>query len=138
MQFPTMEVDGIRRPVIPIIVESSTGRKLIVDALVDTGSDITLFPEAVATALQIDLSESPPLPLSSALGVIAHYRSANVMLELRRGTEEILYWPATAGFLSRPMVYSILGTKGFFEHFGLEYHASAGRVALVPSEIDAI
>lgn len=133
MRFPTMEVDGIRRPVVPVIVESLSGEKLIVDALIDTGSDITLLPEAFAAALNIDLSEAPEQSLSSALGTIATYRSEDVFLELRRSPSETLRWRATVGFLSRQMVYSILGTKGFFEFFAIAYDAAAGHVEIIQS-----
>ncbi|MGE4001395.1 MAG: aspartyl protease family protein [Planctomycetaceae bacterium] len=131
-----MPMDSIRRPIIPVIIESPAGRRLIVDALVDTGSDITLFPEDVASNLGIDLTESPARPLSSALGVIADYRSAEVVLELRRGTSELFRWRTSVGFLSRQMVYSIVGTKGFFEFFALRYDASAGQLELLPNAAD--
>ena len=56
MQCPTMAVAGLHRPIIPLVIESAQGSRLIIDALVDTGSDITLFPEGVANSLDISLA----------------------------------------------------------------------------------
>ena len=134
MRLPTIARNGQRRPLIPILVESSAGKQLIVDALVDTGADVTLFPSAVADILAIDLTNAPERPLSSALGVITKYREHEVILELRRAPGEIQRWRTTVGFVARPMVYSILGTQGFFEFFGLNYHASAEWLELRPDQ----
>lgn len=48
MKFPTMAVDGLHRPIIPLLVESPGGKQLIVDALVDTDLprlDVTRMPK---------------------------------------------------------------------------------------------
>jgi hypothetical protein len=102
----------------------------MVDALIDTGSDVTLFPEAVAAALHLDLSSRPLKPLSSALGVVAMYREAEVWLELRRPPDQTHRWRAVVGFLPRRMAFSILGTKGFFESLVLRYDATGRSVDL--------
>ena len=134
MQFPTMATDGCYRPIIPVLIESPAGRRLIVDALVDTGSDVTLFPEAFAAALEINLGGQLRRPVTSALGIVAHYRQSEVLLELRRAPEEIVRWKATVGFLARRMAYGILGTRGMFEFFrsgervGFRKRAGAPRV----------
>ena len=132
MQFPTMAIDGLHRPIIPLLVESAAGHQLIVDALVDTGSDITVFPEAVAQALGIDLTEAAQRSVSSALGVVGIYREAEVTLELRRVLDEVYRWKATVGFLPRSMAYSMLGTTGFFEFFALKYDAPQHMLEIEP------
>ena len=55
------------------------------------------------------------------------------MLELRR-PPEIIRWRATIGFTERPMSYGILGTRGFFEFFRLEYDARAGFLIIEPND----
>jgi hypothetical protein len=133
MRFPTIARDGCRRPLVPVLLESQEGNRLIVDALIDTGADVTLFPAAIAESLGIDLTNAPDRPLSSALGVIATYREHEISLELRRAPNEIHQWRTAVGFISRPMVYGILGTRGFFEFFTLTYHAADEWVQLDPS-----
>lgn len=131
MRFPTMALDGLQRPVVPIMLESPGRRRLIVDALVDTGSDVTLFPEGFAAALDINLDGLPEKPLTSALGVIANYRESEVFLELRRDSESVR-WRTSVGFLPLKMGYSILGTNGFFEFFHLGYNAGDSWIDLIP------
>jgi hypothetical protein len=123
MRFPTMAMAGRHRPIVPLLVESTSGRRLILDALVDTGSDVTLLPEAVAQALDIELTETAERSVTSALGVAGTYRQMEVILELRRAQGEIYSWKTTVGFLPRRMAYSILGTAGFFEYFTFRYVA---------------
>src|SRR5262245_45329618 len=68
MRFPTMSRGALARPILPLIVEGAGGQRLIVDALIDTGADLTLFPIDVAVALGIDLTGLPQIPVGSALG----------------------------------------------------------------------
>ncbi|MGH7126957.1 MAG: hypothetical protein ACREIV_00200 [Planctomycetaceae bacterium] len=84
-----MAAGTLHRPIIPVLIESAAGKQLLLDALVDTGSDITLFPEAVAGALGLDLTSSPQRPLSSALGAVGNYGESQVALELRRAPGEV-------------------------------------------------
>jgi len=129
-----MPTDGLHRPIIPVLIESPGGKRLVVDALIDTGSDITIFPDAFAEALDINLTSRPERPVNSALGVIATYRESEVLLELRRAPDEIFQWKTIVGFLPRRMAYSILGTKGFFEFFSLNYDARQQSLEIQPHD----
>ena len=132
MQFPTMPTDGIRRPVVPLTLETIDGAtRIIVDALIDTGSDITLFSADVATLLGINLGSDGNKPVTSALGTGDSYWPAELFLELRR-FPELLRWKATVGFLPRQMAYGLLGTKGFFEFFRLRYDARQNILDIEP------
>jgi hypothetical protein len=121
MRFPTMRRDGLHRPIIALVAESLTGTRWVIDALVDMGSDRTLFPERMARSLGIDLVGLPSSPISSALGSTGIFTSAELILELRR-SRKVLRWRTAVGFVSRPMSYGILGTKGFFEFFKIKYN----------------
>lgn len=123
MQFQTVSLDGPRRPLIPVFVESDSGQRLIVDGLVDTGSDLTLFPERVAVKLGLDLSQSVELPLRTGVGINGSHRECEVVLELRWG-REVHRWRTKVGIYPGQMRYCLLGTKGFFDFFDLNYSAS--------------
>ena len=123
MQFRTVSLDGPRRPLIPIFVESDSGKRLIVDGLVDTGSDLTLFPERVAVTLGLDVSQSADLPLRTGVGINGSHRECEVILELR-WEGHAHRWRTRVGIYPGQMRYCLLGTKGFFEFFDLNYSAS--------------
>ncbi len=127
MRFPTMPIDGIRRPIIALHVEGPRGKRILIDALVDMGSDLTLLPDDVAPILDIDLASVPTCELYSALGTRGLYRACELILELRR-FPEVTRWKASVGFLARPMAYAILGTKGFFEYFAVSYNSRQGVI----------
>jgi len=131
MRFPTMPIDGIRRPIIALHVESPNGKKILIDALVDMGSDLTLLPDDAARMLDIDLSNVSSSQILSALGTQASYKPYELVLELRR-LPDVTRWKASVGFLARPMAYAILGTKGFFEFFAVSYNSPLGVIDLTP------
>jgi len=106
--------------VIPVFVESNSGSRLIVDGLVDTGSDLTLLPERVAIKLGFDISQAAELPLKTGVGISGSYRECEVVLEIR-WEEESLRWRTQVGIYPGQMRYCLLGNKGFFEFFDLNY-----------------
>ena len=70
MRFPTLAKQHIHRPIVAVHIQASVGRWLSIDALVDTGSDVSLFPESLARRLALDLRGVSPTPLTSALGTL--------------------------------------------------------------------
>ena len=132
MRFSTMVKGGRSRPVLPLIVESLSGQRIVIDALLDTGADLSLLPVDVAIALGIDLLTLPQTPVSSALGQQLTYAPLDLMMELR-SMPDVYRWRAHVGILSQSMTYSILGTRGFFEHFRLCYEWSAQLIEIEPS-----
>ena len=122
MQFPTLAKDQVRRPIVPVRLLGPNRHWSTIDALIDTGSDITLFPERLAERLGVDLTDIAEVPLTSALGTIATYRAVELTLELRR-FPDTMRWQGVVGFLPRHMTYGLLGTRGFFEFFDVQYSA---------------
>ena len=116
MRYPITLLGQQRRPIVSVMAESPSGVRVVLDALVDSGSDITLFPISLAERLKLDLTGIAPVPIQTALGPTAAYLPSELLLELRR-PPQVVRWKATIGFLPRSMAYGILGTKGFFEHF---------------------
>ena len=133
MQFPTTKLrDGIQRPLMMLHLESANRRRVNVDALVDTGADISLFSFSTAAQLGIDLTNAPELPIGSAIGTLTTYRTAEVIIEIRR-SPEVFRWQTTVGFVPHRMAYAMLGTRGFFEFFRLAYDASVSSFEIEPS-----
>ena len=122
MQFPTLAKDQVRRPIVPVRLLGQNGRWSTIDALIDTGADITLFPERLAERLGVNLTDIAEVPLTSALGTIATYRAVELTLELRR-FPDTMRWQGVVGFLPRHMTYGLLGTRGVFEFFDVQYSA---------------
>ena len=112
MRFPTLITDDRARPIIPLIVQSPSGERALVDALVDTGADISLFSETVAEAQGLDLTGVPESPIRSPLGHAGTYRAVELSLELRR-RPDVLQWRGTVGFVPLRLTYALLGTRGF-------------------------
>lgn len=59
MRFPTLAKDEIHRPIVALRLQGPTGRWAHIDVLLDTGSDVCLFPESLAQRLGIDLASLP-------------------------------------------------------------------------------
>ena len=129
MQFPTLIRQNVRRPIIAVTIHGPHGLSLQTDALIDTGSDVTLFSCDVAHRLKIDLTGISSLPVMTAVGPVATYQPFELTLEIRR-PPDVIRWTGRAGFLPRPMSLGILGTKGFFEFFDLNYSARIHRVEI--------
>lgn len=132
MRFPTLFRSHIARPIIAVQLESPNGDRVYSDVLIDTGADVTLMPMDLADSLDIDLARSPEVALTSAIGGECRYRPSELILELRR-FPEVIRWKTTVGFTERTMSYGILGTRGFFEFFRLEYDARVGSVIVEPT-----
>ena len=134
MQFPTLIRQNLDRPIIAVTIHGPHGLSLQTDALIDTGSDVTLFSSDVAHRLKIDLTGLPELPVMTAVGPIATYQPFELTLEIRR-PPEVVRWKGRVGFLPRPMSLGILGTKGFFEFFDMNYSHRNRRVEIAACDL---
>jgi hypothetical protein len=132
VQFPTLTKDQVRRPIVPVRLLGPNGRWSTIDALIDTVADVTLFPERLAERLGVTLTGVAEIPLTSALGTIAIYRAVELTQELRR-FPDTLRWQGMVGFLPRHMTYGLLGTRGFFEFFDVQYSARRCFTEIQPS-----
>jgi hypothetical protein len=79
LEFPYMHLPGgLKRPIIAVIIEGPGGRRLL-DGLLDTGSDRTIFPEREAKAIGVPLSGPADGSIRTAGGVAIAYRLAEVI-----------------------------------------------------------
>lgn len=132
MRFPTLVRDGKERPIVAGTVNVPGQYPVVFDALVDTGADVSLFPHSVADRLGLDLSQLPDVTVFAAIGGQCHYHLHEVELELRRAPG-VFRWKGSVGFVGREMSYAILGTRGFFQHFDLNYSNSRQTIDIAPA-----
>jgi hypothetical protein len=131
LEFPYMHLPGgITRPIIAIGIEGPGGRRLL-DGLVDSGSDRTVFPQREAATLGIQLPVLPDGSLQTAGGVAITYRLADLVLELR-ASGKIARWKATVAFAEDPLSLIHLGTRGCLEYFHTTLMGPEQKVALNP------
>lgn len=136
MGYPLVPLGGRRdrpRPIIPVTVGGPTSSSLH-HALVDSGSDDTVFPEWVARMIGIDLTNAPT---RTAGGVATHrvtLRYAVVTLNLT-DFQENREWRAWVGFTPASMRYPILGFAGCLQFFDALFHGSREKVELTVNDL---
>lgn len=126
MQSPT----GIVRPMIAIAIEGPGGRRLL-DGLVDTGADRTIFPAREAAIVGLSLPANVDGTIKTAGGVMIPYRVTDAVLELR-GSGASVRWRTSVAFADEPLAIIHLGTRGFLEYFHCTFLGPEKRMRLVP------
>ena len=119
---------GRPRPVFEVTIIGPV-KSRPVPALLDTGSDDTVFTLATAAAIGLDLSAAPT---GSASGVGPGgftIRYAEVTLRLTDG-KEFREWPARVGFTAAPLKRALLGFAGFLQFFTATFDGHRERVEL--------
>lgn len=81
LEFPFVALPGgVERPIIPVILEGAAGRRLL-DGLLHTGADRTLFPEREAKAVGLRLPAMPDghaeRPVASRFPIVSRMRSSS-------------------------------------------------------------
>lgn len=106
------------RPLAAVRLFGPAGSALL-DALVDSGADDTVFPEQVAAALGIDLTNAPSGTAAGVGGSPAALKYAEVLLRLDDGRER-REWQAWVGFTSAKSQYPMLGFAGCLQFFDFQ------------------
>jgi hypothetical protein len=131
LEFPYMQLPGgITRPIIAVVLEGPIGRRLL-DGLLDTGSDRTIFPQREAAAVGISLPQSPDGSFKTAGGTPIAYRLAQVVLELR-SSGLLVRWRTEVAFAEDPLSLIHLGTRGFLEFFHSMFMGPEKKIILAP------
>jgi hypothetical protein len=131
LDFPYVTLPGgIERPMLPVILEGPVGRRLL-DGLLDSGCDRTLFPEREARAVGLQLPARPDGHIRTAGGVAIPYRLAETVLELRRSAT-VVRWRTSIAFAPEPLQIIHLGYRGFLQYFHGTFEGPEKRVMLDP------
>jgi hypothetical protein len=100
------------RPIVPVMVKGFVVRRRA-RAVVDTGSNDSIFPAKLANVLGIALGKS----ISHALVWQSFpLQFATVDLELSDGWADFR-WSASVGFSAAPIPYALLGIRGCLQFF---------------------
>jgi hypothetical protein len=102
----------------------------VAHALLDTGSDDSVFPEDIATRIGIDLS-SAPTGTGRGVGASpsASLRYAEVTLRIATATEQ-REWSGWVGFTAGPLRRPLLGYAGFLQFFDITFRGAREEVEL--------
>jgi hypothetical protein len=104
------------------------------EALLDTGSDDTIFPEALAAQIGIDLQQAPTRLITSPVGATILLRYSEVTLRLTDG-REFREWPARVGFTAVPLRFGLLGFAGCLQYFTATFYGDLEEVELTVNRI---
>jgi hypothetical protein len=130
--FPQGDVSYRLCPIVEIAVIGPKGQRFV-KATVDSGSDDTIFPLALAEKLGIDLTNARRGRGTAVGGHTFEYPYSEVTLQLQEGDEKFL-WPAIVGFSDQRKKLGLLGQSGTFEFFNILFAGSSKEVVIDPND----
>ncbi|MEB3779066.1 MAG: retropepsin-like domain-containing protein [Desulfurococcales archaeon] len=127
--FEYVERRGRPYPLVPVTLRAR--EELTLYALVDSGAVVSLFPEDVATAIELDLSKGEALYLTGVGGYIKgkYIPNVEVVIGAFRLRIPIVFVPYT------PIELAVLGRKGFFEAFEITFREWERKLIIKPRNI---
>lgn len=133
---PTWPLNGRWDRPKPVINITLLGRNAtyVGPALLDTGSDDTVFPEQVAVQVGLGLAHAPPGEAAGVGQVAAPLRYAEVTLRITDGREQ-REWQARVGFTAARLNRPLLGFAGFFQFFTATFHGDREEVELAVNRL---
>ena len=121
------------RPLVDVSLIGPT-RTVPLLGLIDTGSDDTVFPEAIARQVGLDLSLAPAGEMAGIGSRPYAMRYAHVRLRLSDGAE-FRDWPAWVGFTAAPLRHPLLGLSGCLQYFTATFHGDREEVELTVNSL---
>jgi len=121
------------RPVIAITVVGPTGAHLI-NGLVDTGADDSVFPVEVGEKIGLDLSLAEVGTAHGVGGPDVEVRYVDVRLRIA-DNQEHREWIARVGFAPLGSTYALLGFAGFLQYFTACFHGDLEFVELTTNAL---
>lgn len=115
-QQPKAEPEEAKRPYVLLELQSFKGEWFKVNALADSGADITSFPRGVCRILGKSLYKGKKVTLISATGTKLPLYLHEV--KARLGSKE---FTMTAGFAETDTFPYLLGRKDVLDHFNIKF-----------------
>jgi hypothetical protein len=116
--------------VVPIRITCPAGSHLL-DGLLDSAADDTIFPLFVSALIGLDLSAAPEHPVTlagRAQPIAVRYQA--VTLRITDGVQETYEWTAVVGFAAVPLRRALLGQAGFLEFCNADFRGADHEVFL--------
>ncbi len=132
---PTVPSGVLYRPEVTIDVVGPR-RIETIQALVDTGSDETVFPASLANAIGVQLDHASAGQASAVGGHAVQLVPGSVMLQVTQG-QETYRWHVTVGFLEVEEPedeVALLGYAGFLEFFRAVFDSHSHELELIPND----
>ena len=118
------------RPILPVLLTGPADTQ-VRDCLLDTRADDTVFTEALATLLGVDLRHAPERLVGLAgRPQPVRCRYLPIQLRITDGVQETYEWTAVVGFVSARLHYNVLGHAGFLQFFRADFDGDARIVTL--------
>src|SRR3989344_6137342 len=122
---------GERTKLLPVIpIEIHNGDSFITyEALIDSGSEITIFPADLVAVLGINLKEGKPIEFGGVTGIPGkgYIHSIDLRIKGDKFKANCVFSDDIA-----PHGYGILGHFGFFNHFRVKFEYDIGNIELTP------
>lgn len=124
MEFSYKEFDGKHYPVIPVTLISES-REAHTDALIDSGSSLSLFNIRVADRIGVPYKAGRPVTITTINGQLQAYRH---LMSLKVG--DIRFQCPIAFAADFKPTFNILGRMGFFETFDVLFRERCKQLSL--------
>jgi hypothetical protein len=133
---PVWTLGGRQTRLQPLLTVALVGptATLAQRGLLDSGADDTVFPEALAPLIGLDLSTAVVGEVTGVSGSSVAVRFAEVKLRLTDGIE-FREWPARVAFAATPMRRPLFGFAGFLQFFDVVFRGAAEEVELTVNHL---
>ncbi len=131
---PSLGGGTVRHRPITAVRISGPGGTWLLDGLLDSGSDDTIFPEWLAGIVGLDLhlaTEQEIHLAGRAKPLRCRYLSAQ--LRITDGKQETYEWDGVVGFVAVPMKFPLLGQAGFLHYFDVSFLGADHMAVLIPN-----
>lgn len=129
---PSVPEGMIWRPRIPVLIIGPTG-ELRIEALIDTGSDQTIFPQVDMSRIGADIDADRK---SQVRGLASHEEELSLGKSIKLGLQldnETYVWPAMVWLSNAADSPALLGRSGFLEYFDVTFYGKKLEVELKPT-----
>lgn len=123
----------VLRPIIPISIIHKK-KSLRYEALVDSGSDYTLFPAALGKKLGINIESGQKESVSGVSGPALNIYFHHLVVEM--GDYQFKVYAGFAENINQN--FAILGQSSFFNVFKITFNSKKKEVEIIPSFLPGI